>query len=65
MDVWDEFLLMVYGLPPAVVVGAALVAKVAAKLMDKPLGWGKAFAIGVVTLVVSFAGAVAYWLLKG
>jgi len=65
VDAWDEFLLFVYGLPPAIVVGFALIAKLAARLMGKPLGWGRAFAIGVATLAVGFAGAFAYWLLKG
>jgi len=65
MDVWDEFLLMVYGLPPIIVFGAALIAKLTARLKGKPLGWGKAFAIGVAMFFVSFAGVFAYWLLKG
>lgn len=64
MDVWDEFLLLVYGLPLAIVVGTALSAKLAARRMDKPLGWGKAFAIGVATFMISFAGMLVYWLLK-
>lgn len=65
MDVWDEFLLFVYVLPPAIVVGAALVVKLAAKLMGKTLRWVNAFAIGVVTLVVGFAGLATYWILNG
>lgn len=64
VDVWDEFLLLVYGLPPAIVVGTALSAKLAARLMDKPLGWGKAFAIGVATFMIGFAGLLVHWLLK-
>ncbi len=64
MDVWDEFLLLVYGLPPAIVIGTALSAKLAARFMDKPLGWGKAFAMGVATFMIGFAGMLVYWLLK-
>lgn len=65
MDAWDEFLLLVYGLPPAIIVGTALVAKLAAGRMGKPLGWGRAFAIGVATLVIGFAGMLIHWLSKG
>ncbi len=65
VDAWDEFLLLVYGLPPAIIVGAALVAKLAAGLMRKPLGWGRAFAIGVAALVIGFAGMLIHWLSKG
>jgi hypothetical protein len=65
VDAWDEFLLLVYGLPPAIVVGAALVAKLVARLMGKPLAWGRAFAIGVATLVIGFAGMLIHWLSKG
>jgi len=65
MDVWDEFLLFVYGLPPAIVMGAALIARLVARLMGKTLGWGKAFGIGAVALVVGFAGLAAYLLVSG
>lgn len=65
MDAWDEFLLFVYGLPPAIVVGSALLAKLVARLVGKPLGWGKAFVIGAVAFVIGFAGMLVYWLLKG
>lgn len=65
MDVWDEFLLFVYGLPPAIVIGAALIARLVARLVGKPLGWGKAFGIGAVALVVGFAGLAAYLLVSG
>lgn len=64
MDVWDEFLLFVYALPPAIVIGAALIVKLAARLMGKPLGWGKAFGIGVVTLVVGIVGSATYLILS-
>lgn len=65
MDVWDEFLLFVYGLPPAIVIGAALIAKLSARLMGKTLGWGKAFGIGALTLVAGIVGLAAYLMVSG
>lgn len=60
MDVWDEVLLLVYGLPPAIVLGVALIAKLVARLLGKRLGWAKALGIGVVVLVASFVAYVKY-----
>lgn len=65
MDVWDEFLLFVYGLPPAIVIGAALIARLAARLMGKPLGWGRAFGIGALALVAGIVGLAAYLIVSG
>lgn len=60
MDVWGEVLLIVYGLPPAIVIGVALIARLAARLSGKRLGWGPALAIGVVVLIVSIVAYVKF-----
>lgn len=60
MDVWDEVLFIIYGLPPAIVLGVALIAKLVAQLLGKRLGWAKALGIGIVALVVSFVVYVTY-----
>lgn len=53
-------LFIVYGLPPAIVLGVAFFAKLVARLLDKRLGWWKALGIGVVALVASFVAYVKY-----
>ncbi|WP_127475419.1 hypothetical protein [Sulfurivermis fontis] len=65
MDVWDEFLLFVYGLPPAIVMGVALIARLFARLVGKPMGWGKAFGIGALALVVGIVGLAVYLMVSG
>lgn len=55
-----DVLFVVYGLPPAIVLGMALMAKLVARLLGKRLGWAKALGIGVVALVASFVAYVKY-----
>lgn len=65
MDGWGGALIIVYGLPPAIVIGVALLAKLVAQLLDKRLGWWKALGIGVVALVASFVAYGKYLVQTG
>lgn len=60
MDVWDEFLLFVYGLPPAIVFAGAWIARFVTRRFGKDLGWWPALGIGVVVFVASFVAYAMY-----
>jgi hypothetical protein len=60
MDGWGNVLFVLYGLPPAIVLAGALMAKLVARLLDKRLGWWPALGIGVVVLVASFEAYAQY-----
>ncbi|WP_127475417.1 hypothetical protein [Sulfurivermis fontis] len=60
MDGWGNVLFVLYGLPPAIVLAGALMAKLVARLLDKRLGWWPALGIGVVVLVASFVAYAQY-----
>lgn len=65
MDGWGGVLFVVYGLPPAIVLAGALIAKLVARLLDKRLGWWPALGIGVVVLVASFVAYAKYLMRTG
>lgn len=65
MDGWGNVLFVVYGLPPAIVLAGALIAKLVARLLDKRLGWWPALGIGVVALVASFVAYAKYLMRTG
>ncbi len=65
MDVWDEFLLFVYGLPPAMVFAGAWIARLVAQRFGKDLGWLPALGIGVVVFVASFVAYATHLALTG
>lgn len=54
MDVWDQFLWFVYGLPPAIVFAGAWIARLVARRFGKSLGWLPALGIGVMVFVAIF-----------
>jgi|GEM_PF-6528244 len=55
MDVWSEFLFIVYGLPPAIVFAGAWLARRVAGRLGKRLGWLPALGLGVLVFVASFS----------
>jgi len=65
MDGWGNVLFVVYGLPPAIVLAGALIAKLVARLLDKRLGWWPALGVGVVVLVASFVAYAKYLMRTG
>jgi len=58
--VWDEFLLLVYGLPPAIVFSGAWIARLVARRFGKRLGWWPALGIGVVIFVAIIVAYVKH-----
>lgn len=50
---WDGFLAFVYLLPPGIVAGFTILAKLAAHLRGKSLNWIKALGVGMLGLVAS------------
>lgn len=65
MDVWDQFLLFVYGLPPAMVFAGAWIARLVARRFGKDLGWLPALGIGVLVFVASFVAYGMYLVRTG
>lgn len=48
---WDSFLASIYLLPPGIVAGFTILAKLAAHLRGKPINWTKALGIGMLGFV--------------
>ncbi len=48
---WDSFLVSIYLLPPGIVAGFTILAKLIAHLTGKPLNWTKALGIGMLGFV--------------
>lgn len=65
MDVWANFLFIVYALPPAIVFVGAWLARLVARRFGKRLGWWPALGIGVLVFVTSFVAYVKYLVRTG
>ncbi len=57
---WEDFLVAVFLMPPGILIGIALLAKLIAHLKGTPISSGKAFGFGVLGLFTSFVGLLVY-----
>ena len=58
---WEILLVAVYLLPPGILIGFALLAKLIAHLKGKPIGVAKALGFGGLGLVASFVILLIYY----
>jgi hypothetical protein len=57
---WEDFLVAVFLMPPGILIGIALLAKLIAHLKGTQISSGKAFGFGVLGLFTSFVGLLVY-----